>query len=153
METRMKFKILSIVILSSTALSAFAAPPFEIQECSKAGIGIDTIVTPVGKNSRSFYNGAVQVYNIDVEEPAARSAGLAIVMPFAEGDGPGASCTAITFFSSVDIMKVKSSYNAEKGLLLTVPFGVYDPETGTTVPSRLPVKIRVNLAKTSVDLE
>ncbi len=141
-----------LVLASLMSLSAFASD-FEIRDCKDAGIGIDTLVAPAAKNSRSYYNGAVQVYNVDVEEPASRSAGLAIVMPYPDGQGPGASCTAVTFFSGISVMNAKSSYNKSKGLLLSIPYGIYDGETGKTKLAPAPIKIRINLAKGAVTLE
>jgi hypothetical protein len=146
-------KNMMIAILAMLPMVAMASSGIDIQDCAKMGVGIDTLVSPASKNSRAFYNGAVQVYNVDVEEPAARSAGLAIVMPFPAGDGPGASCTAVGLFSGIDVTKAKSSYDETRGLLLTIPYGIYDPETGRTSPSSTPVKIRINRVKGSVTLE
>ncbi len=150
----MKLSSLSLCILTTAASPlAVAHSQIDVQDCTKAGIGIATLMTPAAKHSRYFYNGAVQVYNVNVDEPVGRSAAIAIVMPFLESDGPGASCTAVTFFSGIDVMKAKSSYDRSKGLLLTIPFRIYDPQTGVPKPSPTPLKIRIDRIKNSVVIE
>ncbi|MDZ4661660.1 MAG: hypothetical protein SGJ18_08575 [Pseudomonadota bacterium] len=135
------------------SLKGFASnADFKVSSCKEVDIGIETLMIPIEKNFKNFYSGDVQIYNVDVGEPAAKSHGLAIVMPFTEGQGPGVSCTAVTFFSGIDIRKAKSTFDS-KGLLLTIPYSVYDHDSGVTKPSTSSVKIRVNRAKGTVTLE
>ncbi len=142
-----KTLVLSLVLSLFAIANARAEADREVRNCSDANLGIESIVLP----AKSFYNGQVNVFVTDTVEPAAASFGLAIVTPdFADPVG-GSNCRAITHLSGVDINKIKSSYDSDKGLLLTVPYRVYNGEG--TEPAKAPLKIRINLKKQSVVLE
>ena len=123
---------------------------FDIEECNWKG-KLENVVHPAHKNVRMFYNDQVAVYYLDYEEPAACSYALAIVLPDVTAEIPMRKCVEISCFSGIDIKNAKSSYDPIKGLLLTIPYRVYNG--GGTDPAKEPVQIRVNLQNASVRVE
>lgn len=103
-----------IVMVAAFSSGAFASSEIEVQDCSEARIGIDTIVAPAAKNSCSFYNGEVHAYNVDVEEPAVRSTGIAIVMPYPEGDSSENQCEFSALKLAKAIRMVEMPWKARK---------------------------------------
>jgi hypothetical protein len=108
--------------------------------------GLDSIGNLIG-NPVSFAQGAVRVAYVSTEEPAAAPDHLLV---FVYGEFMSLNCYAISAndgqggFGSIDMSKLASSYDAKKGLLISVPAtnwtgedGVYDTEI---------VKVRINRA-------
>lgn len=125
-----------------------ASQPITIAECSAAGVGIEALELPLSKNMRTFYGGKLTVLRVNTEEPAGSPMGLAIVLPTVaeEPGGGGQQCVAVLRFAAVDLPRATSSYDARKGLLLTVPVQLFDPETSTTAPGP-PLRLRVDLRR------
>src|SRR4051812_49044255 len=86
--------VLFALALASLTLS-YTAGAVEVRSCKDAGIDITALVPPPVGTTRSFANGRIVIYTVDTEEPAACSAGLAIVMPDIESEWGGAKCVAI----------------------------------------------------------
>jgi hypothetical protein len=139
-----------LVVLLVMAISPFAQA-MDVRSCADAEVDLTTVVNPPAQNSKTFGNNAIAVFNIDTGEPAAASAGLAITLPDSQSeDGLGMKCFALTGLSAIDVMKAVATYDANKGLLLTIPGSLnVDGEHRTTVI----VHLRVNQAKSTVTLE
>jgi hypothetical protein len=131
----------ALALLASLSALAGEEPVFEISDCP----GIEALVAPIQRNSRSFYNGRVVAYNVDVEEPAARSAGLAILVPQPDSEGGFTRCIGVGYFRSIDIQDAKSSYDPKKGLLLEIPYTNYDFEAGDGSTVGGVAKLRIDL--------
>jgi hypothetical protein len=133
MRYRSNIRLVILAIITLTPCDVLAQTPHQ-GECRDAGIGIETLVTPVAKNVRSFYNNRVQIYNIDTIEPAAGPAGIAIVLP--DNDDPlgGSKCFAIRNFGEIDIKAARVAYDPAKGLSLSIPTRSTDSETGRSKP-------------------
>lgn len=146
-----------VATLLFAAAPALAQEPPQVRSCEDAYVGITSLVTPVGDNSRGFYNDEsgdgprVYIYNVDTIEPAAHSAGLAFVIPDNDSELGDSKCLAIIQLTSVDITKAKASYDA-KGLHLEIPKQDYDGDTGTSKPGA-PLKVRIDLKASAVVVE
>ncbi len=148
----MKSLLLAFALYLFTFLSAVFA--IEVRTAEEAYIDLRSLVFPVTDNSRTFYNGDVTIFNVDTVEPAACAMHLAIVMPDRTQEYAGARRVwVVGCFSSVDIKQAKTSYDPNLGLLLEVPYAYYDGNTGQSVPSPAPVRIRLNMATAMVTLE
>ena len=145
----MKAILLAISSLSLLLAPALAGADVQLQSCRDAGVGIESLVSPIAGNSKSYFSGNVTVYNIDREEPAAASAGLAIVMSLREGSG--VTCMAITGVSSIDINR--AAVDHEPGLLLILPYRLYDRKSGQFRDSPVPLHLRIDLANETIALE
>ena len=108
--------------------------------------GLDSIGNLVG-NPVVFAQGAVKVAYVTTEEPAATPDHFLV---FVYGEFMSLSCFAVSAtedqggFGGIDMSKLKSSYDANKGLLLTVPAAVWAGEDGVYNTEIL--KVRINRA-------
>ncbi len=141
-------KYLITLLALTTGFAAQAGNEFV--DCDEVGVGITSLIGTGPANARSFYNGAVSVYNIDEIEPACCSAGLAIVLPDVTSEIGDAKCVVTRHYSGIDISKAKTSYDPAKGLLLKVPTSLYND--GDSVPGPT-VRIRINLKTSTVVFE
>jgi hypothetical protein len=141
-------KVAPLVVLVIVTATAQA---HEVRSCADVGVGIETLVTPVAKNVQSFYNNRVQIYNIDTIEPAAVSAGIAIVLPD-NGDLLGSlKCLAILNFGAIDIKAARASYNPANGLSLSIPTRSPNFATGNSKPGPV-LSLLINLQQASVKI-
>lgn len=102
---------------------------------------------------REFYNGGVQVFLVDHLDPACCSSGVAIVLPEMRTEPGGEKkCFSIHNLTGADVANARASYDANKGLLLTIPLRQYDPEKGHTEPAA-PLRVRVNAKDATVKIE
>ena len=146
---RNKMKLLTLVLMLTLGHIATAV---QVENCDEAYIGISSLVTPVTKNTRSFYNGQVNAYRVDHIEPACCSAGVAIVLPDVNSEVGDNKCVVVKNLPGVDVHGASSSYDPNKGLLLTFPTSIYDPEKGH-MPGGQPLNLRINLKDSSVKAE
>jgi hypothetical protein len=144
----MKTVPLAVLIIATTTAEAH-----EIQSCYEASVGIETLVTPIANNVRSFYNDRVQIYNINTIEPAAAPAGIVIVLPSSPEDDPigGSKCLAIRGFSAINIKTARAAYDPAKGLSLSIPTRKFDPETDKFKPGPR-LNISINLQRFEVTI-
>jgi hypothetical protein len=105
----MKNAFLTLILV----LAAPLAHSTSLSSCADANVGLTALMAPASQNSKTYASNSIAVYNIDTEEPASASAGLAIVL--------GNKCFAITGLGNVNVMEAVSSYDNVKGLLLSVP--------------------------------
>jgi len=117
--------------LAAMMIATANAQAQEVRSCNDVSVGIETLVTPVANNVRTFYNNRIQIYNIDTIEPAAAPAGIVIVLPSSPEDDPigGSKCLAIRGFSAINIKAARAAYDPAKGLSLSIPTRKFDPET------------------------
>jgi hypothetical protein len=102
-------------------------------------------------NPRTFANGAITVAVADTfGEPVCCSSHLLVFIPSPE---IGSQCFAISQeaakdessprgFMSVDINGIRGAYDARKGLLLNVPYRLYE-DTGKGIPGMTGVRINL----------
>ncbi len=130
-----------LVVLASAASAA------EVGPCNE----LDRISNLVGQ-TRSFSEGKIRIAHVDTDgEPVCCSSHLIVIIP----DEPaGSQCFAVSQraakseddhplgFSNVGFNQIKASYDPKRGLLLSVPYTLYnDGKPGKARTTR----VRVNL--------
>lgn len=138
----------AIILLCSTlVLGQAAASAAEIGQCN----GLDRVSFLVGQ-TRSFSGGKIKIAHIDTDgEPVCCSSHLVVIIP---ADPTGSQCFALSEkaatdaegsprgFSSIAFNKISAAYDSSRGLLLTVPYTLYnDGKPGRPGSA----KVRVNL--------
>ncbi len=141
--------LLAVLVLSAEA-SAGQTP--KVAPCEDASVGISSLIAPVAKHSRSFYDGRVMVYAVDQGEPVCCSYGVAVVIPLPDDDGGGLQCIAAMGASGLDLDGLKTSYDAGRGLLLTIPARWHNADKDTYSDGRA-FKLRINLKAATVTAE
>lgn len=95
------------------------------------------LVEPWNKTSRTYANGAIRIALLDTGgEPACCSNHLLVLSPDPE---IGQACHVLSEqpglgFGAVYLENIQSGYDPEQGLLLDIPVGYYDPNTGRVSP-------------------
>jgi hypothetical protein len=146
------------ILLTLATVATLAAPAHAavVRDCDETAIA-SNIVEPWSENSRTFYNGHVRVAYLDTGgEPVCCSGHLLVTLPYNENEpGGGQTCFIISDhdgmgFMSIEFAKLATSYNSDKGLLVTFPYSLYIDG----IQSKKGVaKFRVNIAKHSVAIE
>lgn len=136
-------------LMFAAVLCAGAAQAAVVSDCAEAYFDISTIIT---KSETTYSNGSIAAYEVDRIEPAASPAGIAINIHVRESAGGPwyVKCQAVSGLSSVDWAAKRSSYDENRGLLLTVPAHESDSD-GNFRPVTL--KIRINQENATVVLE
>jgi len=115
------------IVLLALCASAAAA---EVGPCE----GLDRISYLVGR-TRSFSQGKITIAHVDTDgEPVCCSEHLLIFIPspdigsrcFAVSEKPAKGDESARGFSTVAFNRITASYDRTKGLLLTVPYTLYN---------------------------
>ena len=136
----MRYAFGALVVLVSAATAA------EVGPCNE----LDRISNLVGQ-TKSYSDGKIKIAHVDTDgEPVCCSSHLLVIIPAPD---MGSQCFAVSQtaaksdgsargFSNIEFSRIKSSYNAKRGLLLDVPYTLYNEgrkgRPGST-------KVRVNL--------
>jgi hypothetical protein len=141
-----------------TALLALASPAFaaEVGPCGT----LDRISFLVGQ-TKSYSGGKITTAHVDTDgEPVCCSAHLLVLIPDPE---IGSQCFALSEkasrgeesargFSRIGFDAIKAAYDPNRGLLLTVPYALYDGGGGPGQPGQ--ARLRIDLrGKGSVKIE
>jgi hypothetical protein len=117
-----------IVVLGSAAEAA------EVGACND----LDRISYLVGQ-TKSYAEGKIRIAHVDTDgEPVCCSSHLLVFIPSPE---IGSQCFAVSEkaakgsesargFSSIEFNRIKASYDPRRGLLLNVPYTLYNPDGG-----------------------
>lgn len=110
------------LLVAFTFLVSVSAQAASIGTCE----GLDSIGNLIGQ-TKSFANGAVKVAYVSTEEPAAAPDHLLI---FVYGEEMSITCASVDAwegagFASLDMSKMTSSYDANKGLLISFPARIW----------------------------
>jgi hypothetical protein len=136
----MRFACMVLLALGAPAAAA------EIGSCE----GLDSISFLVGQ-TKSYSQGKITIAEVDTDgEPVCCSEHLLIFIPARE---IGSQCFAVSDkaakgdgsargFSTIAFNKITASYDQDKGLLLTVPYTLYNG--GQKGPTRN-TSVRINL--------
>jgi hypothetical protein len=147
----MRFVIAAAALLA-TALPAAAV---QVRECDDAA-NIQTLAEPWEKNIRSFYKGQVRVALLDTGgEPVCCSMHLLIMMPNDDEPAEGRVCRIVgqkdqLGFESIDMSRLRTSYDAKRGLLIEFPYQLYIDGLKS---SRGTGRVRVNMKQRTVTIE
>lgn len=126
----------------------------EVGPCNQ----LDAISLLVGQ-TRSFSGGKIKIAHVDTDgEPVCCSSHLLVFIPSPD---IGSQCFAVSQkaakddqsargFSSLDLGRVKASYAPRKGLLLEVPYTVYDLNKKGGKPGVIGVRVNLNGASAVV---
>jgi hypothetical protein len=139
----MKSIWMALTVLASTAGAA------EVGPCDE----LDRISNLVGQ-TRSYAQNKIRIAHVDTDgEPVCCSSHLLVFIP---GPDIGTQCFAISQraakdsrspqgFSSILFNQIKASYDARRGLLLTVPYTLYnDGKPGRPGSMNVRVDLRDN---------
>lgn len=145
-------------LLTGVALlvSTGAANALSIDECGDMA-HLANLGEPVEDFTRSYSNGAVRVWHIDIGHPACCGSYLAVIMP-PPADEPGEyrQCFLIRHegngFQWIRMKEIVSSYSAARGLLLKVPVRLYNPDNESR-PKPAFFEIRINQQTGTVAFE
>ena len=138
----------SAIMAAALIAASSSARAAEVGPCGD----LDKVSFLVGQ-TKSYAEGKIRVAHVDTDgEPVCCSSHLLIFIPSREG---GSQCFALSQraqhgdtgplgFSDVGFAQITAAYDAGRGLLLTVPFTLYNPEQkkGNQGMARL----RVNLS-------
>jgi hypothetical protein len=145
----MRYVFAMLVALGSAAGAA------EVGPCSD----LDRISNLVGQ-TKSFSQGKIRIAQVDTDgEPVCCSSHLLVFIPSPE---IGSQCFAVSQkaakgsesqlgFNSVEFDRIKASYDPRRGLLLNVPYTLYNSDGGRGKPGS--TNVRVDLGKGSVRIE
>jgi hypothetical protein len=145
----------SVVGIVFAALSVSPALAVQVRECDETA-SVLALAEPWEKNTRSFYNGQVRVALIDTGgEPVCCSMHLLILMPDRQDELGGRLCRLVSDketlgFEAIDFARLKTRYDAGRGLLLTFPYQLYVDgirHRGGTA------RVRLNIEQGSVQVE
>jgi hypothetical protein len=147
----MRYAFTLLVVLGSAAAGAA-----EVGPCND----LDRISNLVGQ-TRSYSQGKIRIAHVDTDgEPVCCSSHLLVFIPSPE---IGSRCFAVSQkaakgdesqqgFNSVEFSRIKASYDPRRGLLLNVPYTLYNPNGGRGKTGS--ANVRVDLAdKGSVRIE
>ena len=131
------------------ALLLLATPVFaaEVGPCDN----LDRVSFLVGQ-TKAYSGGKITTAHVDTDgEPVCCSAHLLVIIPatelgsqcFAVSDKAGGKEGSARGFNSVGFDKIKAAYDAQRGLLLTVPYTLYDDgRTGRPGVTKVRVDLR-----------
>jgi hypothetical protein len=137
----------------ANAISAFAEPA--ISDCAGPA-RVDAIVEPWSEATRTFANGKIRIIALDTAEPACCSFHMAIIAPNPQDEMGLRQCVVLndgaewSGFQFVDVQGTQSSYDAGRGLLLSVPVERYIDGQRST---KLTVDVRINQATGAITIE
>jgi hypothetical protein len=146
----MRYAWTVLVVLGSAADAA------EVGPCND----LDRISNLVGQ-TKSYSEGKIRIAHLDTDgEPVCCSSHLLVFIPSPD---IGSQCFAVSQkaatgsesqqgFNNIEFNRIKASYDPQRGLLLNVPYTLYDPQGGRGKPGI--ASVRVNLGdKGSVKIE
>lgn len=149
------------LILAGLALLAATAPAaaLSIVDCNDDQITASAwnLAEPWEKNTKTFSNGNVRVALIDTGgEPVCCSMHLLILSPTGDENDEFRACHIVNNeghmgFVGVDFAALTARYDAGKGLLISVPYALYNDAGGPQ--KRGIAKVRVNAKTGAVTAE
>jgi hypothetical protein len=119
---------IALVLLGSAAQAA------EVGTCDD----LDRVSFLVGQ-TRSYSEGKITIAHVDTDgEPVCCSSHLLVFIPakeigrqcFAISDKAASGGGSARGFSSIELGRIKASYDSNRGLLLAVPYTLYNPDGG-----------------------
>lgn len=109
---------------------------------------LDRISNLVGQ-TKSFSEGKIRIAHVDTDEPVCCRAHLLIFIPdpqigsqcFAVSQRAARGVTSATGFSGIVFSSISAAYDPQRGLLLKVPYTLYDLEGGPGRPGTTTVRV------------
>ncbi len=150
--------ILTVAFIAISISAVHADGPLadaSVEQCGGQA-RVDTVVEPWSDATRTFANGKIRIALLDTAEPACCSAHLAILAPDPNDELGLRQCKTLSDggefmgFQAIDIARIKSSYNAAKDLLLSVPVERYIDGIQS---NKAVIGVRINQATGAVTIE
>jgi hypothetical protein len=147
----MRFAIAAVALIA-TALPAAAV---HVRECDEIA-SLQSLAEPWEKNIKSFYQGQVRVALLDTGgEPVCCSMHLVIMMPNNDIPAEGRVCRLVSQkdhlgFESIDMSRLRTSYDPKRGLLVEFPYTLYIDGSKSNHGNG---RVRVNVQKGAVTAE
>jgi hypothetical protein len=143
------FALVAAVMASATG----PAMALSVSDCDGFAASAQALVEPWEQNTRTFYKGQVRIAYIDTVEPACCSSQLLVLIPNKNSEMGERLCQLVSDhgnqgFAGIDFAKITTSYDANKGLLVSFPYGQMK-EDGSGTVQRMG-RIRINLATVTV---
>lgn len=122
---------LGILAACLQALAALPAQAVTVAACDGLA-SVQSIAEPWEANTRTFANGEIRLVVLDTIEPAAGAFHLAILHPPRDELG-SPMCSQVSAsegmgFGGMDIGPATASYDPARGLTVSLPVSVYDPD-------------------------
>lgn len=142
----------SVICIFAMAIPASAQ---SVAECDWRA-GAASIAEPWSENTRTYANGAVRVAVLDTLEPAAAAVHLLVLSPPYDEIG-NRQCRTVSLegalgFNGLNFAEITARYDPARGLLLTLPAALYDPETGGHTWRRLHLTLNQATGDISTEL-
>lgn len=141
----------SAVALACALVLTAPAAALEVKSCEEARVGLEDLIAPAAKHSRTFKDDSVSIYSVDTVEPVCCAAGVAIVMPDVSDEAGGSKCMAIVGVASIQLDEATTEEDPAKGLLITIPTRVFN-DAADSAPGD-PMRIRIDVDKGTATLE
>lgn len=143
------------------ALMLLAAPAAaqSVGECGDH-VSARNLSEPWEANTATYAKGEIRVAVIDMMEPAAAAVHLMVLSPPRDEIGDrqcrlvslqGSDGSAFGFFD-LGFDERRADYDAQRGLVLTMPAASYDPQTGGPAPSELTVTINQSSGEVTAEV-
>jgi hypothetical protein len=129
-----------------TNLRSPSAEAAEVGPCND----LDRISILVGQ-TKSYSEGKITIAHVDTEEPACCSSHLLVII--SRPGLFGRECFAVSLkaaqnseghqvgFLSIEFNRIKASYDLHRGLLLNVPYALYNLDDGGETPGSTNVRV------------
>jgi hypothetical protein len=127
------------------AVLGSAADAAQVGPCND----LDRLSYLVGQ-TKSYSEGKIRTAHVDTDgEPVCCSSHLLVIIPSPE---IGSQCFAVSQkaatdsgsplgFSNIEFNRIKASYDRDRGLLLNVPYTLYNPNGGPGKPGSTNVRV------------
>lgn len=149
-------RTLAVAVALMHAPLAGAQADASIAQCAGPD-SVQNVMEPWSDATRTFANGAIRIIHLDTGgEPVCCSSHLAILAPNPEDELGFRQCKLLSDgaefmgFQFIDLKGIRSSYNAAKGLLLSVPVERY---VDGIKSNKAVIKVRINQATGAITLE
>jgi hypothetical protein len=132
-------------VWAALAVLGSAAQAAEVGPCND----LDRISNLVGQ-TKSFAEGKIRIAHVDTDgEPVCCSSHLLVFIPSPE---IGSQCFAVSQkaakdsdsplgFNNIEFSRIKAAYDPQRGLLLNVPYTLYNPQGGRGKPGSANVRV------------
>jgi hypothetical protein len=142
--------------LGLMTLVALPAQAVTVTACDGLA-SVQAIAEPWEANTRTFANGDIRLVVLDTIEPAAAAFHLAILHPPRDELG-SPMCSQVSAsdgigFGGMDLGPAKTAYDPARGLTVTLPVRLYDPETADFVQGALSVTINQSTGQVQAVVE
>ncbi|MBS0295860.1 MAG: hypothetical protein JSR45_06065 [Proteobacteria bacterium] len=150
--------VLAALAAGATLLGAVPAAAAVVNDCGETGRA-EFIAEPWAQNTRTFYARDFRIAVVDTGgEPACCSVHLMVLYTARPGDEPEyRACKIVSDraggfgFSGIDFRNIKATYDAKRGLLLTVPVTTMALDGATSKPSVIKVRLRDKPSSVTVE--